>query len=822
MTYNAPMRTWNLKSGDPLALILAADARLGPTNYVDDQIWELNLGLGDPAALSIQTTYGLRARSMRIFPRFSQGEQSATDPASFYREPRILQFFANYLRVGFAPFQDIDAVSEIWVPASQILAGRLEVKNQSSAERRLRLDLVALLTPSEGERMTPVEIQAAPALAGRTAGLAPVVFMTGGPQAVGSPYPALSLQLVLPAGGSKSLTWAQAAFSEVDESFNAARSAAARPWEAEIARLELLNSGQVEVLTGDPEWDAALAFSQATANRLIVGPSEQLPAATFVLARQPDHGYSPRRDGSDYNHLWNGQPSLEAYYLSQLLLPASPELVQGLVGNFLSTRLEDGSLDWKPGLAGQRARLLATPIIASLAWNCYQVSQDRQFLEGSFDPLAGFLHTWFDSRHDRDGDGIPEWDHPMQAGYEDHPVFSHWQVWAQGVDISTAESPSLCAFLYQECQSLIQMANVLERTEPLPALQSLRDHLKNVLIRQWDPEMYSYRHWDRDANFPTDGELLAARQGPGIIPLERSFAHPVRLHLRLEVGEGTFPYPEVFIHGSGASGQHMVEHLEADRVRWYLGRGSLTSERVFSQVERIEIRSLRPEDRVSLYSVGYALLDHTLLTPLWAQAPDQQAAASLVQESIANPDRFGRPYGLPACPVPPAEADPQVCQRVYLPWNALVIEGLLAYGFQSEAAQIVTGIMAAIIQNLKERGAFYQYYDADSGAGIGERNEVSGLAPVGSFLRTVGVRLISPQRIFVRGSNPFPWPVTVKYRGTTILCQKEKTVITFSDGQSVTVSGTEPRLITLEEAADQKQAVMAGNADQAGRRMNEI
>ena len=793
------MRTWNLKNGDPLALTLAADARLNPTSYADDQIWELNLGKSDPPALSAQTTYGLRARAMHILPRFSLGDQSATDPASFHKEPRVLQFYANYLRIGFAPFQGLDVIGEFWVPASQVIAGRLLIANQAGQARQLRVDLVALLTPIEGERMTPVELQAAPALAGRTAGLAPVLFMTGGPQAVGSPYPALSLQFELPAGESKNLTWVHAALSDVQESFKTARETAARPWEAEIARLELLNSGQVEVLTGDPDWDAAFAFSQAAAYQLIVGPGEQLPAASFVLARQPDQGYSPSGDGADYDHLWNGQPPLEAYHLVQLLLPASTDLAQGLVRNFLATRLEDSSLDWKPGLAGQRSRLLATPILASLAWDIYQVSQDRQFLAEAFDPLMGYFHAWFDQNHDRDGDGIPEWDHPMQAGYEDHPVFSRWHDWAQGVDISTAESPSLCAFLYRECESLIRMAIELDQAEPLPALRSLKDHLCTVLESAWDTETSSYRYWDRDTNYPTQGDKLATRAGPGIVQIERSFAHPVRLLIRLEVEEGTIPYPEFFIHGVGASGQHTVERLDIAELIWYLGRGSVTSGRVYSYLERIEIRNLRPGDRVSLYSVGYDLLDHTLLSPLWAGAPAAECAARMVSETITNPQRFWRPYGLPACPTPPESADPLVCQRVYLPWNALVIEGLLAYGFRSEAAMLVEGIMSAVIRNLRERGAFYQWYDAESGQGLGERNELSGIAPLGTFLHTLGLGLVSSRRILVLGSNPFRWPVTVKYRGTTILCQKDKTVITFPDGQSVTVSGPEPKIVSLEE-----------------------
>lgn len=793
------MRKWNLKNGDPMALTLAADARLVTTSYTNDQIWELNLGQGDPPGLAIQTTYGLRARAMRILPRFSLGDESTSDPTRFHKEARILQFYVNYTQVGFAPFQDIDVQCEFWVPASQVIAGRLRITNQANEARQLRIDLVTLLTPIEGERMTPVEIQAAPALAGSSSGLTPVLFMTGGPQAVGSPLPALCLSMELPGGESKSLTWAQAALASREESFNLARETAGRKWDAEIARVEILNSGEVQVFTGNPEWDAAFAFSQTAAYRMLVGPSEHLPAASFVLSRQPDQGVSLRGDGTDYNHLWNGQSPLETYYLAQLLLPASPEVVKGLVRNFLATQQEDGSLDWKPGMASQRSRLLATPILASLTWLIYQSNREISFLEETFDKLAGFFQTWFNEEHDRDGDGIPEWDHPMQAGYEDHPLFSRWQAWGQGVEISTAESPSLCAFLYRECQSLIHMAKELGREEPLPTLVSLADHLKSVLKRSFDAEISSYRYWDRDTNYPTEGEFLAASKGSGVNQLERSFTNPARLLARLVVGEGTMPYPEFFIYGKGASGQNVVEHLGAEQVRWYLGQGSLTSERVYSYLERIEIRNLPAEDAVNLYSVGYDLLDHTLLTPLWAGAPEPGEAEKIVLESVSKAEYFGRSFGIPACPIPPEGADPMICQRVHLPWNALVIEGLLAYQFRVEAAKLIEGIMEAITHNLKERRAFYQWYDAETGQGSGERNELGGLAPLGSFLRTLGLTLLSSNRIHVQASNPFRWPVTVKYRGTTILCQKEKTVITFSDGQSITVNGDEPTTISLED-----------------------
>ena len=77
------MQEWSLHAGDPLNLTLAADARLSEPDYVNDHSWELELGSGDPPALSLRTTYGLRARSNRIFPRFTEAGITVTNLSEF-------------------------------------------------------------------------------------------------------------------------------------------------------------------------------------------------------------------------------------------------------------------------------------------------------------------------------------------------------------------------------------------------------------------------------------------------------------------------------------------------------------------------------------------------------------------------------------------------------------------------------------------------------------------------------------------------------------------------------------------------------------------
>jgi hypothetical protein len=142
------MRDWTLGPGDPLALTLAADFRLCTNDYVNDQIWELETG-GDPPALALCTTYGLRAIAMRIFPRFTMGSHMVTDPAAFPLPPRLRRFYPNFLQFDFSPFPNIDVVAEYWVPGSQSSAGRFTVTNNTGEKLSLLLEICGQLAPLE-------------------------------------------------------------------------------------------------------------------------------------------------------------------------------------------------------------------------------------------------------------------------------------------------------------------------------------------------------------------------------------------------------------------------------------------------------------------------------------------------------------------------------------------------------------------------------------------------------------------------------------------------------------------------------------------------
>ena len=792
------MRSWNLTSQDLSSLTIAADARLTVPDYLDDQIWELSLKGGDPPALALETTYGLRSRGFRIFPRFVEEDQVLTDPAFFAIPPIVKRFYPNYLSIALSPFDGIDVELDYWVPTSKTVAGRLKFFNQDSSSRQIRLELNALLTPiDEGERMAPLEVQATTVLSGRTGELCPVLFVTGGPLIASGPYPGLAIALDLPPGASRKVAWTHAALPDLQAGFELSRQIATRNWEAERARIEMANAGQVEVLTGDPQWDLAFALSQKIALGLFTGPTDHLPRVSFVNNRLPDQGYSFRGDGSDYGHLWNGQRPLESYYLINLILQSAPQLARDIVDNFLHTETEDGFIDWKPGLGGQRSNRLAIPLLATLVWQIFEVTEDLGYLQRSFPALMKFFLAWLSQERDQDGDGVPEWENVVQSGFEEHPEFSRWHTWAQGVDITTVESPSLCSFLYRESQTLIRMAKIIGKVDSVEQLRTFSENLRIAVEEAWDSQSAQYCYRDRDTHETTAALAIGRINGNGEILAQKNYEWPVRLLFRVAASGESTRRPKIFIHGVSASGSHKVERLSLERFQWYLGWATATSEHTYASLEQVEIQGLHEGDLVMVQSVGLDSLDHTLLIPLWAGLASRENAKDLLLHTITSPDKFWQSYGLPACPKNRFEITDPAGQDVHMIWNTLVGEGMVDYGYRVEAAELLTRLMAAITRSLKEEGHFLRTHNAYSGNGSGERDALMGLAPLGLFLKVLGINLISPYKVRLDGSNPFPWPVTVKYRGLTILRQKEKTTIIFPDGQTTEVSSPEPQIIEL-------------------------
>ncbi|MGE5251835.1 MAG: MGH1-like glycoside hydrolase domain-containing protein [Bacteroidota bacterium] len=788
------MRDWSLSIGDPLYMTLAADSRLCTPDYVNDHIWELEFGSGEPAALTLRTTYGMRARSMRIFLRFTEDGKSVLDPAAFPGRPVLRRFYPNFLVVDFTPLDNLPCSAEFWIPDSQTLSGRITLTNRSTALRQVQLEVCALLAPLDGQGIAGIQQQLVNILAGQTGGLFPVLFMTGGPKHGPGPYSSLALDLDLGPGATRQLTFAEAAREALAGSFEQARHTAARAWEAERARIELLDTAStVDIETGDMDWDAALAFSQRAALGLLFSGSQQLPRPSYVSVRQPDHGFSRKGDGTDYAPAWSGQTPLETYYLASLL-PGYPAFARGALLNFLSTQAENGEVDGKPGLARQRSRLLAAPMLAALAWSSHLACDDATFLEEVYPRLHKFFWSWFAPEHDFGHDGIPEWDHLLQTGFEDNPLFDVWHPWSQGVDITTVHTPALASMLYREAVCLMRIAKASGMIHRDPVLKAQAETLRAAVEESWKPENALYSYLDRDTRTsPAGEELLRGEPGENLLRPKLSFEKPVRIQVIIEASERASKKPQVEIGEFVTKGEPEV--IEGKKLQWRTGGLVATSQKVYTRLGRVKVRGLGRKDTIIVRTVDLTPEDHTLLLPIWAGIPDRRRVHSTVQRTILAAERFGRPFGMPALPALPAAEAETIGTSVHLPWNQLIAEGLLDYGFRTEAARLTALLMNAVILSLKQTRSFYQRYHAESGSGIGERNALSGFAPVGLFLRSLGVTYLAPDRVRLEGKNPYPWPVTLRYKGLVVVRNAEETAISFPNGATASVKQEEPVVV---------------------------
>jgi hypothetical protein len=242
------------------------------------------------------------------------------------------------------------------------------------------------------------------------------------------------------------------------------------------------------------------------------------------------------------------------------------------------------------------------------------------------------------------------------------------------------------------------------------------------------------------------------------------------------------------VHGTLPTGQHRVEKVSPSSIHWLDGRATLTLDSLFMELDHIQVDGLPAGGTARAGLVDFWGEDHTLLTPLWAGMPDAARASALIERKLLKPTAYGRPFGLPACPKPPAKAGAENLQAAWLPWNIMVAEGLLRFGRRAEAAALLAKLMNAIAASLKRQQCFHRLYHAADGEGLGERNALLGLPPLGLFLRVLGVRILSPRQVIVDGLNPFPWPVRLQYRGLTVECLADETLLTFPGGQTASVT----------------------------------
>ncbi len=784
------IQRWHLDTNAPYCLHISADARLSSTDYRDDQIWEVLLGQGESAALALQTRFGGRAGLASLVPMWLHDGRSIYQAQAYSHPPYLTGFAPGYLRFEAALTPHLSLQTEYWAMESHAIGARYTLANVHTEPLDVQLDVIAFVGINNKEQrlLALPSTDGTGALSlGTIANLQPVILLEEGQTESEAPSsPKLQRKLTIPARKKVVVRLVHVALSSVKQSLALAQKWLKADWNAAFKQIDTGAEAIPQIQTGDEGTDAAIAFAYRELVQSFLKATSSLPYPSFVATREPGRGYNINDKG------WNGQNAPLAYLSALGIASIDPALAEGIIRNYLAVQQNDGWIDSKPGLGGQKQSTLCMPILARLAWGIFQYTEDSQFLRDVFPGLLKFFQRWLKADLDKDQDGLPEWQNEVQTGYVFMPTFATWQAWGGGADIRTIESPDLLAYLLSEARSLKEIAYYLRDTENEKYLDEQIGHLEQALENLWNANLGRYAYRDRDSHLTTARVdiITDARGMDELIPSEK-LSPPNRLVMRVSGGVNLQPQMTLKLDGFDLNGNIISEQATGEQFIWAGGRGVYTSKQVFSQIDRVTFEGLSRVYRVDVHTVDTTKLDINTLIPLWTASISLEHASALT-DLLTNPKHFWRDSGATMNSATDANFDPTNANGsggVWLYWLTLMGEALIECGMMEQATELVQRILRVQTSVLKANKRFSEFYHSDKAEGLGEPANVAGIVPLHLLMRVLGIRVISSSKVWIGGAFKWGQSVTIRQHGVVIEREATSTTVTFPSGYSTQVSG---------------------------------
>ncbi|MBN2305838.1 MAG: hypothetical protein JXQ72_15250 [Anaerolineae bacterium] len=790
------MREWHLTAADPIAPRLSADARGGRTTYTDDQTWRLQLGQPTEAALSLETRYGGRLGLARLVPIWIVDRRQIFEAQGYHSPPVLTAFAPDFVRLEARLTYALGVTFEVWVMESQAVGGRITITNSGDQTHALRLDLTAQAMREQDildMLFLTLDNEQVALQMGRLKGLQPVLMMDGARDV--ATQARLSRPLTLEPGQQTVTRWVLGSLANRDASLGLAYKWLAEPdWDVHFAAIRQRADAMPQIETGHADWDTALAWSQQLTLRSFLAATGHLPHPSFVNARKVAQGFPlSGQHSAGFGSAWGGQTVPEALLIAGTVAQADPKLAQGLVRNFLAVQRDDGWIDAKPGLGGQRAGMIAPPLLATLAYTVGQITGDKAFLAECLPGLLVFFERWFKPDMDHNQDGLPEWSDSGQGAFADSPTFAQHRRWAQGVDITTVQAPDLAAYLVREADMLIQIAEKVGRDDVIQAIRPRRESLAAALNDMWDADKGIFHYRDRDTHACPTGEQVFDLKGDQPLSERTDLPQPSRLVLRVSGGTSRKPRSmSCTIEGVDGGGKRTHETIDGDTFTWYRGLGSATTETVWQAITFLKFDGLSRVFKIEGHTIDLTRHDMGLLMPLCA-LPESGALSddqiTRTVERLTDPDQYWAEYGVRACPKTDPAYDPQHrdgCGGMWPDWNARFGEALVGWGYRAESADLFRRVLNAQIASLKAEHAFHAFYNPETGEGLGDTDVLEGAVSLGWFGRLFGAFVRDAGTVVMTG--PFAFAdesITWTQHGVTVSRRADQTAITFPTGHTV-------------------------------------
>ncbi|NTV37246.1 MAG: hypothetical protein HGA53_09860, partial [Anaerolineaceae bacterium] len=196
---------------------------------------------GEQSTLSLETSFGLRARLMRLYFLYKDVGKPTLGPEKRFSNTQFLEILPNYIKTLSRPFTDIEVTSEYFAQASDAIAGRITLNNTGSTTKYIQTDAFCKLIPFGQGKQAGVQQQGLnKVFAGHCGDIYPCFFITGGPEHNFGQSSSLRLSADLAPKGSTTYNWSMVSSTSLEESFTRAKQLISLDWEGTSAYLDLL------------------------------------------------------------------------------------------------------------------------------------------------------------------------------------------------------------------------------------------------------------------------------------------------------------------------------------------------------------------------------------------------------------------------------------------------------------------------------------------------------------------------------------------------------------------------------------------------------
>jgi len=790
------MQPLSLDRTSPNAFILVSEGEFLKYLPKKDQVWTLNLDTKDPQPFLLSTTYGLRAKSMRLFPYFIYQNQRISKPDDFVHPPKVTCYTPSSVQIEAKYRDHFEFVFICYLPEPDVLTGGIQIRNLQEIPINITVQLAVKLIPmGKGQPSHPEKSGSNQFLAGKTDTVEPILFMTGGPSAINNPFPALSLHLDIEAQQSQDVSWALISKESKTTALDKARYMITTIWRQGFQANNKRDKRQtIQIKTGNPDWDAAFLLTQVNARTHFVRCTKDENDFRFIKTRLPDHSSFNQEDPYSTDSLTN----LDLYHLSQVLMPASADMFAPLLEKHVIHQIERQKPNPENNNFPSRKTKNGCPILATTVLAVYEITKNHDFLSNLYPFLTEFFRSWVSDHASGNEKEHLVWETSSQLQIDTGLcTYDFWETCCKGLDITKAESPALYAMLFQEAKALYKISKTIGERSQQRYFSHWQKELFKRLENCWHEDDGAYGFQDIQSHLSPSQELRFTGRVTSHVEIRKTFIKPQRLQCHIIASDEHTRACTVKIKGLSTTGESIEEVFKSPNILWVLGQAHLTTENLFGELVSISFEGFKPDDQFILETADFTQQDITCLLPLWADAGSQAHRQSLASRWLDS-HRTAFSYGIPEI-WPGKQALPEdLPVRVNVLWNTLIIDGIANQGKNETAASLYTNLMDAIIHGLKNYDGFYPLFDHKNGRPAGQYNALSGLVPIQLFLKIAGIKLFSPNKVAVWGHNPFPWSIEVHWRGLSLIKEQTYTSITFPNGATAHHDSGKPVLISSE------------------------